>query len=192
MLNIPPSLQTPSHAFAELRDQFGEVSPLGDPLADFYERFRLPNESSTIYAVELEATLRTVEERINKGRPLPTRNRMLTQQFMRGVRDDKVTQRLAPMKPRDMTFRDLQTELRQLERESKMSAAFKLAQSQQTRPQNSPSQSQQAKVKPPVNQPDKSQPASDNSEVLQNLLLTVRQLAEKVEQMSTKPTRALS
>ena len=83
----------------------------GDPLAEFYERVRLPKESPGIYAVELEATLRTVEERMNKTQPWPNRNKMLTQQFMRGVRNEKITNRLAPMKPREMLFRELQIEL---------------------------------------------------------------------------------
>ncbi len=107
VLNLPPKQQTTNDAFSELRAQYGEVSLFGDPLADFYERVRQANESPTIYAVELEATLRTVEERMNNRNPLPSRNRMLTQQFMRGVRDERVTQRLAPMKPREMTCRDL-------------------------------------------------------------------------------------
>ena len=50
---------------------------------------------------------------------------MLTQQFMRGVKDEKVTQRLAPMRPREMTFRELQVELRQLTREARMAAVLK-------------------------------------------------------------------
>ena len=69
----------------------------GDPLAEFYERIRLPKESPGIYAVELEATLRTVEERMNETQPCPNRNKMLTQQLMRGVRNEKITNRLAPM-----------------------------------------------------------------------------------------------
>ena len=31
VLNLPPEQQTPGHAFAELRAQFGNVSLLGDP-----------------------------------------------------------------------------------------------------------------------------------------------------------------
>ena len=87
VLNLPPSEQTPHHAFAELKAQFGDTSMTGDPLAIFYERLRLAKESPSIYAVELEATLRTVEERMNNNKPLPNRNSMLTQQFMRGVQD---------------------------------------------------------------------------------------------------------
>ena len=96
---------------AELKAQFGDSLMSGDPLAEFYERVRLPKKSPGIYAVELEATLRTVEERMNKTQPWPNRNKMLTQQFMRGVRNEKITNRLAPMKPREMLFRELQIEL---------------------------------------------------------------------------------
>ena len=129
----------------------------GDPLADFYERVRLPNESPTIYTVELEATLRSVEERMETG-PLHNRNSMLTQQFMRGVRDEKVTQRLAPMRPRDMTFHELQVELRELQRESKMAAALKSTTKVQYQ---RPYQQQQQPPKPPQQLP---QPALPNNQ----------------------------
>jgi hypothetical protein len=111
VLNLPPEQQTPRQAFAELKAQFGDVLLTGDPLANFYERMRLPNEQPSIYAVELEATLRTIEERSGERHTIQNRNGMLTQQFMRGVKDEKVTQRLAPMRPREMTFRELQVEL---------------------------------------------------------------------------------
>lgn len=198
ILNLPPTQQTPSDAFAELRAQYGEVSLFGDPLADFYERGRQANESPTIYAVELEATLRTVEERINKGRPLPTRNRMLTQQFMRGVRDEKVTQRLAPMKPREMSYRDLQTELRQIERESKKTSFSKseqTAQSQLARSKPPPTQQMQQKSTNPTPTHEGQSPTltfqqvKTNTDVLQDLILTVKELAEKVEKMTTKPSQ---
>ena len=112
---------------------------------------------------------------------------MLTQQFRRGVREERVTQRLAPMKPRYMEFHELQIELRHLEREARMAATQKqdttqkLLQSQQIRP----NQYQQAK---PTPQPPKQQQKPD-SEVLQHLIVTVRQLAEKVEQLSVTHAR---
>ena len=194
ILNLPPHQQTPKHAFTELKSQFGEILLSGDPLADFYERLRLPCESPAIYSVELEATLRSVEERIG---PLHNRNRMLTQQFMRGVRDERVTQRLAPMKPREMTFHELQVELRQLEREGRMAASLKSTanmhyqQSRQLRPyQQQPPPRPLNQSATPKTQPDISQPKQNNDrDVLQDLLLKVEQLTLKVEQMGAKPHR---
>ena len=193
VLNLPPEQQTPSDAFSELHAQYGEISLFGDPLADFYERVRQANESPTIYAVELEATLRTVEERMNRGRPLPTRNRMLTQQFMRGVRDDRVTQRLAPMRPREMTYRELQQEIRQFERETKTASLSKSEQAQsqfvRSKPQTQPTQ-QKSYGPTPTEAPPSTLTSSQvktNTDVLPDLVLAVRQLAEKVEKMTTKP-----
>ena len=125
---------------------------------------------------------------------------MLTQQFMRGVKDEKVTQRLAPMRPRDMTFRELQVELRQMERESRMAAALKMGakmhshQSQQARPPHEYQQSPSSL--PDLTAYERSQPVHKNSqpktdhEVLHELVLTVRQLAQKFEQISTTPRQA--
>ena len=124
ILNLPVEDQTPACAFEELPAQFGEMSTFGDPLADFYERMRHNKETPSIYAIELEATLCTIEERMNDSHPLPKRDSMLTQQFMRGVAEEKVTSRLAPMKPREMTLRELQIELLQIEQEHRTVAAL--------------------------------------------------------------------
>ena len=197
VLNLPPAQQTPSHAFAELKAQFGDSLLTGDPLASFYERMRLPNEQPSIYAVELEAILRTIEERSSLSRPFSNRNSMLTHQFMRGVKDEKVTQRLAPMRPREMTFRELQVELRHLERESRIAAETKTrAKIQFQQPlQDRPSYHHRTSSSPPNNSStyERNQPANKNSnpksdhEVLQDLVLTVRQLAQKVDQMTSGP-----
>ena len=187
VLNLHPTHQTPSHAFAELKAQFGDVFLTGDPLASFYERVKHPTELPSIYAVELEATLRTIEEKSTLSRPFPNRNSMLTQQFMRGVKDEKVTQRLAPMKPRDMTFRELQIELRQLERESRIAAAAKTGtklQAQQLQQIRPPYQQSSPKV-PDVKSP---KPTTDH-DVLQELLATVHQLALRVDHISHQTPR---
>ncbi len=198
VLNLHPTNQTPSHAFAELKAQFGDIFLTGDPLASFYERVKLPTELPSIYAVELEATLRTIEEKSTLSRPFPNRNSMLTQQFMRGVKDEKVTQRLAPMKPWEMTFRGLQIEPRQLERESRIAAAAKTGaklqtqQSQQIRPpynQHSSTKMPDAKVLERNQQMDRNPKQSTDHDVLQDLLATVHQLALKVEQISKVPRR---
>lgn len=204
VLNLTPHHQTPEHAFAELRSQFGDISMLGDPLADFYERFRHPNESPGIYAVELEATLRSVEERMNNNHPLPNRNKMLTQQFMRGVRDEKVTNRLAPMKPREMEFHELQIELRQIDREARVSNMFKprieakvptQSQDSHAKVTSQPIQTQQKypkmATKPHALSPPGAKSTDRNQEgddVIQTLLLKFQELAQKVENLTAKQT----
>ena len=202
VLNLSPEQQTPNHAFAELRPQFGDMSMLGDPLADFYERFRLPNESPGIYAVELEATIRAVEERINRTHPMPNRNKMLTQQFMRGVHDDKITSRLAPMKPREMSFRELQIELRQIDREARTSAAFKPRPDSkaQTQPQyiagqatalplhvqqKQPKATPKTQMAPPDNQ-HVSKQQQTSEDVIQSLVVKLQALAQTVEHLTSR------
>lgn len=189
VLNLPPEQQTVDFAFDELRSQFGELSTLGDPLADFYQRERFPNESPSIYAVELEATLRSVEEWMGK-RIQHHRNNMLTQQFMRGVRDERVTQRLAPMKPRDMNFHELQVELRQLERETRMSSISKssanIEPKQLARANPQQLSNKVARQTPQPSDKHQMQQKTDH-DVLQDLVSTVRQLAERVDKMSVKP-----
>ncbi len=192
VLNLPPDQQTINFAFAELKAQFGDSLMSGDPLAEFYERVRLQKESPGIYAVELEATLRTVEERMNKTQPWPNRNKMLTQQFMRGVRNEKITNRLAPMKPREMSFRELQIELRQIERENRMGSTMTtdttkaLSQPQYARPTYQSAPPKQTKA-PATQEAQRTPLNSSNDEVLQNLILTVQKLTQKVDQMSTMP-----
>lgn len=103
----------------ELRAEYGDLQRSLDPLADFYERSQRAGESACSYAIALEATLREVEEAQNRGRLFPDRDAKLTRQFMRGLTDEEVYTRIAPMKPRLLSFRDLQVELRNLARETK-------------------------------------------------------------------------
>lgn len=71
-----------------------------DPLADFYERYHRPGESACSYAIALEATLRSVEDAQYGSQPFPDQDGKLTRQFMRGLSDEEVFHRIAPMKPR--------------------------------------------------------------------------------------------
>lgn len=119
VLNLPPYEQTVSRAFEELRAEYSEMQTSHDPLADFYERCQRPGESACSYAIALEAALRSVEEVQHGGQPFPDRDGKLTRQFMRGLSDEEVYQRLAPMKPRLLSFRELQAELRNLARETR-------------------------------------------------------------------------
>lgn len=119
ILNLPPHNQTPEKAFEELRAEYGDTQGSLDPLADFYERGQRPGESACSYAIALEATLRAVEETQRAGKPFPDRDSKLTRQFLRGLNDEEVYMRIAPMKPRLLSFRELQDELRNLAKETK-------------------------------------------------------------------------
>ncbi len=119
VLNLPPNEQTTGRAFEELRAEYSDMQTSLDPLADFYERCQHHGESVCSYAIALEATLRSVEAAQFGGQPFPDRDSKLTRQFLRGLSDEEVYHRLAPMKPRLLSFRELQAELRDLARETK-------------------------------------------------------------------------
>lgn len=119
VLNLPPNEQTTGRAFEELRAEYSDMQTSLDPLADFYERYQRPGESACSYAIALEASLRSVEEAQYGGQPFPDRDSKLTRQFIRGLSDEEVYHRIAPMKPRLLCFRELQTELRNLARETR-------------------------------------------------------------------------
>lgn len=63
--------------------------------------------------------MRTVEEQQRGGKPFLDRDSKLTRQFMRGLTDEEVYTRIAPLAPRLLSFRELQAELRNLARETK-------------------------------------------------------------------------
>ena len=119
VLNLPPHDQTPEKAFVELRAEYGDMQSSLDPLADFYERCQRSGESACSYAIALEATLRAVEESQRGGKPFPDRDCKLTRQFLKGLNDEDVYIRVAPMKPRLLSFWELQDELRNLAKENK-------------------------------------------------------------------------
>lgn len=119
ILNLPSCQQTPEMAFEELRAEYGDTHSSLDPLADFYERGQKAGESACSYAIALEAILRAVEESQHEGRPFPDRDSKLTRQFLRGLVEEEVYLRIAPMKSRLLSFKELQAELRNLSRENK-------------------------------------------------------------------------
>lgn len=119
VLNLPPNEQTTGKAFDELQAEYSDMQTSLDPLADLYERYQRPGESACSYAIALEASLRSVEEAQYGGQSFPDRDSKLTQQFMRGLSDEEVYHRVAPMKPRLLSFRELQAEIRNLARETK-------------------------------------------------------------------------
>lgn len=135
VLNLPLNEQYMARVFEELRAEYSDCHLSFDPMADFYERRQRPQETATEYAIELEALLRTIEDRIYHNRPFPDRDYKLTQQFMRGVKDREARERIAPMRPRYMKFRELQAELRQLTRERMSSGGSNKTRNAQSLPQ---------------------------------------------------------
>lgn len=95
----------------ELRPEYGDTQGSLNTLADFYEHGQHPGESACSYAIVLDATLQTMEESQRGGRPFPDRDNKHTWQFLRGLSDEEVYTRITPMKPRLLSFRELQVEL---------------------------------------------------------------------------------
>ena len=113
---------TAEAAIAELIEEFGEGCTAAMPIATFFARRQRPDESPTEFAIALEALLRRTEDaQRRQGRKASLcddRDLLLTTQFMTGLQDEAVRQRLAPMQPRRMSFRDLRQELRVISEEN--------------------------------------------------------------------------
>lgn len=107
---------TAEEAFQELLEEFGEDGFVTSPMTRFYSREQKAGETASEFAVALETLLRRIEERgRQQGRRSlfgDSRDVLLTTQFMAGLRDGRTKQRLAPMQPRRMSYRDLRAELR--------------------------------------------------------------------------------
>ena len=120
-------------AFIELLEEFGEDKTALSPVAKFYSRVQRENETPMDYAIALESTLREVDEaRRRRGQTSAEdegRDRMLSTQFMAGLRDFRFRQRLAPMQPRFMAFRDIRRELHVIAEEEKRTAELRRQQS---------------------------------------------------------------
>ena len=103
-------------AFTELLEEFGEDSTAASPMTRFYARVQKSGESASDFAISLETLLRRIEDTgRNQGRCDlfgESRDILLSTQFMAGLCDARVRQRLAPMRPRTMAFKDIRAELR--------------------------------------------------------------------------------
>ena len=112
-------------AFRELIEEYGDDDVTSSPMSAFYARTQHTNESPAEYAVALEAKLRIARERGEQAAMVDddTRDRMLATQFMHGLRSQEVRARLAPMRPREMAYRELRKELRVIEAEEKCALA---------------------------------------------------------------------
>ncbi|XP_038061104.1 uncharacterized protein LOC119731892 [Patiria miniata] len=112
-------------AFVELLEEYGEDKSALSPVAKFYARVQRGNETPMEFAIGLESTLREVEEtRRRRGQKSEeeSRDKMLATQFMVGLKNLHYKQRLAPMQPRFMAFRDVRRELHIIDEEERQAA----------------------------------------------------------------------
>ena len=123
-LNIPENLRCVETIFAELQEQFGTYIG-GDPMAAFYARVQNHNETASIFAVELEATLREAEERRTR---IPNRDVVLTQQLLRGLRNSHLKDRISAMRLTLPNFRSVVTEIRSYEKENSQASSMAIGQ----------------------------------------------------------------
>ncbi|XP_071956491.1 uncharacterized protein [Antedon mediterranea] len=108
-----PDLTTPDAALKELVREYGDLNVTVSPMAAFYARFQQSTETPRDYAIALEALLRRVCGQLeSQHSELMDRDGVLCTQFMYGLRDVEVKNRLAPMRPRQMKFEALREELR--------------------------------------------------------------------------------
>ncbi|XP_033645285.1 uncharacterized protein LOC117304786 [Asterias rubens] len=122
-----PTRVTAEMAFAELVEEFGEDTVANSPITRFYSRTQKSGETASDFAITLEALLRRVEVTCtHNGRQDAVfgdnRDSMLATQFMAGLRDRRLHQRLAPMRPRSMRFKDIRQELRVIAEDNLMEA----------------------------------------------------------------------
>ena len=116
VLNLPPEEQTAGEAFSELKAEYGDAET-EDPFAAFYERLQRNGESAQSYAIALQSLFRGIERDFPRAVTEDQRDSVLCTQFMRGIREEDLRFRLAPMRPRLMTFKNLREEVRRIARE---------------------------------------------------------------------------
>ncbi|XP_033117629.1 uncharacterized protein LOC117117438, partial [Anneissia japonica] len=111
VLNLKLDGQTDGRAAIDaLRDEFSCDKVTRSPMANFHARTQQPNESPGDFAISLRALLRKAADK-DKSILALNKDDLLTSQFMAGVRFNVVRNRLAPMKPRAMLFKELRKEL---------------------------------------------------------------------------------
>ncbi|XP_071505861.1 uncharacterized protein [Diadema antillarum] len=107
VLNLAYEEQTPKAAFNELRAEYGDA-PTDDPFAAFYEQMQRTGESAQSYTIALQSLFTRIADDYPQGQG----ECFLVNQFMRGLRDEELRLRLAPMRPRTMSFWGLREEVR--------------------------------------------------------------------------------
>lgn len=99
---------------------FGGIEYRGrDPLQIFYCRTQKENETPAEFAIELADLLGTAEREGNKGGKYPNRDKMLTDAFMGGLRDEKTIMQMRPLVAIEVPFEQIQDELLKLEYDRK-------------------------------------------------------------------------
>lgn len=99
---------------------FGGIEYRGrDPLQIFYCRSQKENESPAEFAIELADLLGIAEKEGNNGNRYPNRDKMLTDAFMGGLRDEKTIMQLRPLVAMDVSFERIQDELLKFEYDKK-------------------------------------------------------------------------
>ena len=195
-----PSGMTAEAAFTELLEEFGEDNPAFSPMTRFYARVQKSGESASEYAIALEALLRRIEEggKQQGYHNLFGNNRdsILTTQFMTGLQDDRCRQRLAPMRPRDMSFKELRAELRVVaeekhQQEERMRQHYQLMAHIPTKP-DTPRSSTPSKVEKPENPQgnrDTSIQLADITKLMEKQAITLNQVLENQMQLGQRVER---
>ncbi|XP_033107946.1 uncharacterized protein LOC117109672, partial [Anneissia japonica] len=163
--SLGPASMTPEAALKELLSEYGELNVTVSPMAAFYARVQQPTETARDYAIALEALLRRVKEQL-KGLQMHDnfdRDKLLCTQFMHGLKDVAVKNRLAPMRPRQMTYKELREELHVI--------SFELGQDRHMLSATDPAQIYSQSIRRPKEQvAPKAAPSQDvNMEILERL-----------------------
>ena len=127
--------------FNELLEEYGESNLTVSPMAAFYARVQHPNETPSEYSIALEALLRRAlagGDRTDKTHS----DKTLCTQFMCGLRDQAVKDRLAPMRPRDMPFTELRQELHLIAEETRQMRVGLLRHDVKPKPKEEPDRMQ--------------------------------------------------
>ena len=135
ILNLPLEEQTAADAVEELKAEYGDT-PTEDPFAAFYERMQRNGETAQSYAIALQSLFQDIQREFPTAVTGAQMDSVLCTQFMRGLREEDLRLRLAPMRPRVMTFRNLREEVRRIGRERHTKARRPAVYAQQASPNN--------------------------------------------------------
>lgn len=135
ILNLPLEEQTAADAVEELKAEYGDA-PTEDPFAAFYERNQRNGETAQSYAIALQSLFQAIQREFPTAVSEAQRDSVMCTQFMRGLREEDLRLRLAPMRPRVMTFRNLREEVRRIARERHTKARRPTVYAQQASPNN--------------------------------------------------------
>lgn len=99
---------------------FGGIEYRGrDPLQLFYCRAQRENETPLEYAIELSELLGIAEREGNNGEIYDSRDKMLRDVLMGGLRDERVIMQMRPLVAIDLSFEEIPDELLKLDFDGK-------------------------------------------------------------------------